>query len=92
MISLQLSARCPPVPLSNGGTSIVPLHAGAPAAIPLLAVEKCRGRALSVKIDQVITKAGFAFIILLALFVFYSDFERVGWIDKMIKVFKGMGL
>jgi len=39
-----------------------------------------------------ITKAGFALFIILALFVFYSDFERVGWIDKMVKLFKGTGL
>ena len=58
----------------------------------MLGLEKLRGKALSVKTDQLIAKAGFALIIILALFVFYSDFERVGWIDKMVKLFKGTGL
>ena len=68
---------------------VIPLDGG---HLFLIALEKCRGRALSIKTDQLIAKTGFALIIVLALFVFYSDFERVGWIDKMVKLFKGTGL
>lgn len=68
---------------------VIPLDGG---HLFLIGLEKLRGKALSEKTDQWIAKAGFALIIMLALFVFYSDFERVGWIDKMIKLFKGTGL
>jgi len=49
----------------------------------LLAIEKLRGRPLSAKIDEFIAKVGFGFIIMLAIYVFYSDFSRFGWIDKI---------
>ena len=68
---------------------LIPLDGG---HLFLLGLEKLRGKALSLKTDQWITKAGFALIIVLALFVFYSDFERVGWIEKIVKLFKGTGL
>ncbi|MBF0571518.1 MAG: site-2 protease family protein [Candidatus Omnitrophica bacterium] len=68
---------------------VMPLDGG---HLFLICLEKLRGRALSVKADQFIAKAGFALIIMLALFVFYSDFERIGLIDKIIKLFKGTGL
>ena len=68
---------------------VIPLDGG---HLFLIGLEKLRGKALSLKTDQLIAKAGFALIIMLALFVFYSDFERVGWIDNMVKLFKGTGL
>jgi len=68
---------------------VIPLDGG---HLFLIGLEKLRGRALSLKTDQFIAKTGFTLIIMLALFVFYSDFERVGWIDKMIHLFKGTGL
>jgi regulator of sigma E protease len=68
---------------------VIPLDGG---HLFLLGLEKLRGRALSLKTDEFVTKAGFALIIMLALFVFYSDFERVGWIDTMVKLFKSTGL
>ena len=68
---------------------VIPLDGG---HLFLIFLEKLRGRALSIKTDQFITKAGFALIVMLALFVFYSDFERVGWIDKIVRIFKGTGL
>ena len=68
---------------------VIPLDGG---HLFLIGLEKLRGKPLSIKTDQFIAKAGFALIIMLALFVFYSDFERVGWIDKMVKLFKGTGL
>jgi len=68
---------------------VIPLDGG---HMFLIGLEKIRGRALSVKTDQFIAKAGFTMIIMLALFVFYSDFERIGLIDKMVKLFHGNGL
>jgi regulator of sigma E protease len=68
---------------------LIPLDGG---HLFLIGLEKLRGKTLSIKTDQFIAKAGFTLIIMLAMFVFYSDFERVGWIDKMVKIFKGTGL
>lgn len=65
---------------------VIPLDGG---HLFLIGLEKLRGKALSIKTDQMIAKAGFTLIILLALFVFYSDFERIGLIDTMVKLFKG---
>ncbi len=62
---------------------VIPLDGG---HLFLIGLEKLRGRALSIKTDQFITKAGFALIIILALFVFYSDLERIGLIDKIREV------
>jgi len=63
---------------------VIPLDGG---HLFLIGLEKLRGRALSMKTDQFISKAGFTLIIMLALFVFYSDFERIGLIDKIRGVF-----
>ncbi len=54
-----------------------------------LAIEKLRGKTLSGAVDLWMSRLGFGFIIMLALFVFYSDFERIGLIDKVIKMFHG---
>jgi regulator of sigma E protease len=62
---------------------VIPLDGG---HLFLIGLEKLRGKALSIKTDQFIAKAGFALIIMLALFVFYSDFERIGLIDKIREV------
>src|SRR5580698_2951410 len=62
---------------------VIPLDGG---HLFLIGLEKLRGRALSMKTDQYIAKAGFTLIIILALFVFYSDFERIGLIDKIREV------
>ena len=67
---------------------LIPLDGG---HLFLLGVEKIRGRALSVRIDQAIARVGFGLILTLALFVFYVDFERIGLIDKIIHVLKPMG-
>jgi regulator of sigma E protease len=63
---------------------VIPLDGG---HLFLIAIEKIRGKALSMKTDMFIAKAGFTLIIVLALFVFYSDFERIGLIDKIRGVF-----
>jgi len=62
---------------------VIPLDGG---HLFLIGLEKLRGRALSLKTDQFIANAGFTLIIMLALFVFYSDFERIGLIDKIREV------
>ncbi len=62
---------------------VIPLDGG---HLFLIGLEKLRGKALSMKTDQFIAKAGFTLIIMLALFVFYSDFERIGLIDKIREV------
>jgi len=68
---------------------VIPLDGG---HLFLIGLEKLRGKALSLKTDELVTKAGFALIIMLALFVFYADFERIGLIDKMVNFIKGTGL
>ncbi len=65
---------------------VIPLDGG---HLFLIGLEKLRGRALSLKTDQFIARAGFTLIIMLALFVFYSDFERIGLIDKIREVIHG---
>ena len=62
---------------------VIPLDGG---HLFLIWLEKIRGKALSMKTDQFIAKAGFTLIIMLALFVFYSDFDRIGLIDKIREV------
>ncbi len=54
----------------------------------LAGIEKIRRRPLSQKIDEVISRVGLSFIICLALFVFYCDFSRLGWIDKITSAFQ----
>ena len=60
---------------------VIPLDGG---HLFLIAIEKIRGKPVSSKIEEYISRVGFSLIILLALFVFYSDFSRFGWIDNMI--------
>ncbi|MBN1870336.1 MAG: RIP metalloprotease RseP [Candidatus Omnitrophica bacterium] len=59
---------------------LIPLDGG---HIFLFGIEKIRGKALPLKIEDYIARFGFTLIVLLALFVFYSDFARFGWIDQM---------
>jgi len=63
---------------------VIPLDGG---HLFLLGIERIRGKALPAKIDDYIAKVGFSLIILLALYVFYSDFARLGWIDKIKGLF-----
>ena len=62
---------------------VIPLDGG---HLFLMGLEKLRGKALSVKTDQLIARTGFTLIIALAVFVFYSDFERIGLIDRIMKL------
>jgi len=59
---------------------LIPLDGG---HLFLFGIEKIRGKALHPKVDEYIARFGFSLIILLALFVFYSDFARFGWIDNI---------
>jgi regulator of sigma E protease len=59
---------------------VIPLDGG---HLFLFTLEKIRGRALPPKIDEYIARFGFGLIILLAGFVFYSDFVRFGWIENI---------
>jgi regulator of sigma E protease len=59
---------------------IIPLDGG---HLFLFGVEKIRGRALPPKVDEWVARAGFSLIILLAVFVFYSDFARFGWFENI---------
>ncbi|VAX35056.1 Membrane-associated zinc metalloprotease [hydrothermal vent metagenome] len=63
---------------------VIPLDGG---HLFLLGLEKIRGRALPEKVDEYIARAGFGLIILLAVFVFYADFSRFGWINKILQLF-----
>jgi regulator of sigma E protease len=64
-----------PIPVLDGG------H------IMFLVIEKIRGRTLSVKTENVVTKIGIAFIISLAIFVNFNDlFKHYG--DKLVKFFR----
>lgn len=67
---------------------MLPLDGG---HLALLAIEKARGRPLSEKVDEFCAKLGFAFIILLALYVFYIDFNRMGWIAAVKDFFVNFG-
>ncbi|MCA9392617.1 MAG: RIP metalloprotease RseP [Candidatus Omnitrophica bacterium] len=67
---------------------MLPLDGG---HLALLAVEKARGRPLSQKVDEFFAKLGFTFIILLALYVFYIDFDRFGWIATVKDFFTNLG-
>ncbi len=63
---------------------IIPLDGG---HLLLLLVEKIRGRMLSLKTEAFVSKFGFSLMMLLALFVFYVDIERIGIIDKVKALF-----
>jgi len=63
---------------------IIPLDGG---HLFLFFIEKIRKKALPPKVEDAIIRTGFSLIILLALFVFYSDFIRFGWIDNIKNLF-----
>ena len=58
----------------------------------LLGIEKLRRKSLPANIDDIISRVGISFILCLAFFVFYVDFVRYGWIDKIVGVWKQLGL
>ncbi len=67
---------------------VIPLDGG---HLLLLGFEKLRGKALSMKWDMLISRVGFGLIMMLAVFVFYVDFERIGLIEKIMHFLKPIG-
>lgn len=65
-----------PLPVLDGG------H------IFFLGLEKIRGRHLSQKAEENITKVGFGLIMVLAVFVFLNDLERFGALEWILKIIK----
>ena len=56
--------------------------------ILFLAIEKLRGKPLSMKAQEKIANVGISLLILFTVFVFYSDIMKFGVADKVIKLFK----
>jgi regulator of sigma E protease len=67
--------------------NLLPLPALDGGHVLLLCIEKVRGRYLSKKAEDIFSRIGFSFIILLAVLVFYNDLVRFGFIGKIIKFF-----
>ncbi len=65
-----------PIPVLDGG------H------ILFLFIEKARGRAISLKMQERITQIGIAFLIMLMIFVFYNDLLRFQVIEKIVHFWK----
>ena len=59
---------------------IIPLDGG---HLFMMAIEKIKGSPLPAKVENIIGNVGFSLIILLALYVFYIDFARIGLIDSI---------
>jgi len=64
-----------PLPVLDGG------H------ILFLLIEKIRGKALSMKSQEIIANIGVTFLILLTLFIFYSDIIKFGVFKNIMKFF-----
>jgi len=64
-----------PIPVLDGGHLL------------FLAIEKVRGKPLSPKAYERAINVGLAFLILLMVFVFYNDFDRMGVFDKVLQLF-----
>ncbi len=64
-----------PLPVLDGGQ------------IVLLAIEKIRGKQLSIKVERVVTQIGFTLIVSLAVFATYNDLLRI-FGDKLSKFIK----
>ncbi len=60
-----------PIPVLDGG------H------ILFLAIEKVRRKPVSLKLQENITQAGFILLLLLMAFVFYNDFSKFGFFEKL---------
>ena len=56
--------------------------------IMFLALEKLRGKPLSLKAQEIITNMGISLLVLLTIFIFYNDIIKFGVVDKIIKLFK----
>ncbi|MDD5428250.1 MAG: RIP metalloprotease RseP [Candidatus Omnitrophica bacterium] len=56
--------------------------------ILFLAVEKLRGKPLSLKTQEAVINVGMSLLILFTIFVFYNDIVKFGIADKTLKLFK----
>ena len=56
--------------------------------ILFLAIEKIRGKPLSLKAQEAIANVGITLLIMFTIFVFYSDIMKFGIADKAMKLFK----
>lgn len=65
-----------PLPILDGGHII------------FLALEKLRGRPLSLKAQEAVANVGITFLILLTVFIFYNDIMKFGIVDKVTGIFK----
>ncbi|MCX5680340.1 MAG: site-2 protease family protein [Candidatus Omnitrophica bacterium] len=65
-----------PLPILDGG------H------ILFLAIEKVRGKPMSFKTQEIIANIGVAFLIILTVFIFYSDIVKFGIVGKIMGIFK----
>lgn len=60
-----------PVPVLDGGHLL------------FLAIEKIRGKPLSLKFEENLTKVGLGLLLALMLFVMYNDINSLGWFTKL---------
>jgi len=67
--------------------NLLPLPALDGGHILLLGIEKIRGKYLSKKAEEIFSRLGLSFIILLAVLVSYNDLVRFGFVDKVVKFF-----
>jgi regulator of sigma E protease len=65
-----------PLPVLDGGHLV------------FLAVEKLRGKPLSLKAQEAVVNAGIAFLVLLTVFIFYNDIMKFGIFDKASRIFR----
>jgi regulator of sigma E protease len=66
-----------PVPVLDGGHLL------------FLMIEKLRGKALSVNVQEFAMRIGFSVLVVLMICVFYNDLDRVGFFEKFMLLFKG---
>ena len=64
-----------PIPVLDGGHII------------FLALEKLRGKPLSMKAQETIANVGITLLIMLTIFIFYSDIIKFGLVGKTMKLF-----
>ncbi len=64
-----------PVPVLDGGHLF------------FLAIEKLRGKPLSLKFEENLTKVGFGLLMALMVFVIFNDMSSMGWFTKLQKLF-----
>ncbi|MBP7056820.1 MAG: RIP metalloprotease RseP [Candidatus Omnitrophica bacterium] len=65
-----------PLPILDGGHII------------FLALEKLRGKPLSLKAQEAVANVGITFLILLTVFIFYNDIMKFGIADKVTGLFR----